>query len=231
MRRHILFLALASLFPASAALAAGSARKHIADTHATSGDEDVTHHRVALSGTLTSSDSYSLDVSYHYMLCRYVGVGGAIGYWANYFYDGYASGSNWHISTDDEKPMNIYLRPSVVLKSPALSLWDTKWAFYAEPGVLLNLPYQRVCIERTTNWSEKDYDYRSTTAGQWFAVDLRLGLNVDIGPVGISIGYMMSNLDIYSQYRHLWYNGVSFREFYPRKSFMQGGFLSLSYSF
>lgn len=41
--------------------------------------------RFSLNWTLTSSDSYSLDVSFHYMFGRYIGVGGALGYWANYY--------------------------------------------------------------------------------------------------------------------------------------------------
>ena len=31
----------------------------------------------------------------------------------------------------------------------------------------------------------------------------------------ISVGYLMSNLDIYSQMRHLSYEGISFEKFYP----------------
>lgn len=186
--------------------------------------------RVAVSGTLTSSDSYSIEASYHYMFCPYGGVGGALGYWANYYEDGWASGPDWNIDSDDNKPSNLYLRPSVVLKSPGIRYRATRWSLYAEPGVMLNIPYQRVCIESTTDWPKTDYHYISTGKGQWFAVDLRIGICATIGPCEVSVGYMMSNLDIYSQYRHLSYQGTSFKDFYPTKSFMQGAYLTLSYN-
>lgn len=189
-----------------------------------------TRHRVAFNGTLTSSDSYSLEASYHFMPCKYVGIGGAIGHWANYYVDGWASGSNWSISSDYEKPENYYIRPSVILKSPAINYRASSWSLFAEPGVMLSIPYQRVCIESTSNWPDTEYDYISTGKGQWLACELRLGISLQVGPCGVSAGYMMSNLDIYSQYRHLSYKGIYFKDFYPVKSFMQGAYLSLSYN-
>lgn len=187
--------------------------------------------RVSINGSLTSSDSYSLEAAYHYMISPYVGLGGAFGLWENYFIDGYASGTNWHIDSDYEKPSNLYLRPSVVLKSPGLRFRGASLHAYAEPGVMLNIPYCRVGIANTTYWPETEYDYVSTTKGQWFAFDMRLGVGLDIEGCSVSLGYVISNLDIYSQYRHLSYQGISFRDFYPKKSITHGAFLSLSYRF
>lgn len=194
-------------------------------------NEEVTHRRVSATGTLASSDVYSIEGAFHYMFFPYLGVGGAFGYWANYFDDGWASGRGWHIDDDDNKPSNLYLRPSLILKTPSVRIKATHWSLYAEPSVMLNIPYQRVCIEKTDHWHVVDYDYISTGKGQWFAAELRVGLSAQIGPCGITAGYLMSNFDIYSQYRHLKYHGESFEKFYPRKSFMQGAFLSLSYDF
>lgn len=198
---------------------------------ALSAQEERTPHRVSFSATLTSSDSYSTEIAYHYMFCNCAGVGGAVGYWANWYEDGWASGRNWNIADDDNKPSNLYLRPSVVLKTPGLKIRAASWSLFAEPGIMLNVPYQRVCIESTPNWPTTDYDYVSTGKGQWFAMDLRVGIALEMGPCGLSAGYMMSNLDIYSQYRHLSYKGVSFEKFYPEKPFMQGAYISLSYNF
>lgn len=193
--------------------------------------EDLTHHRASLSGLLTFSDAWQVDFAYHYMIFPYLGVGGGIGGWGNYYVDGYASGSNWHISSDDEKPWNIYLRPSIVLKSPALKIKDAYLGVYAEPGLMMNIPYHSVYIDKTINWPETEYEKISTSKGQWCAMDLRVGIYVNVGPCGISAGYTMSNFDIYSQRRHLSYNGVSFSQFYSKKSFMQGAYLTLSYYF
>ena len=193
--------------------------------------DDRVHHRVSVSGLLTSSDSYSIEAAYHYMVCEYVGVGGAFGGWANYWDDGFPEGHGWNIDPDDNKPSNFYLRPSVVVKTPSLKYRAASWSLIAEPGVMLNIPYQRVGIELTHEWPLKNYDYVSTCKGQWLAFDLRLGVNLEIESCGLSVGYMMSNLDIFSQYRHLSFRGESFSSFYSSKSFMQGAYLSLYYIF
>lgn len=194
--------------------------------------EDITHNRASITGLLTSSDSWQVELGYNYMICPYVGIGGAVGGWKNYFVDGYASGKDWHIASDDEKPSNIYLRPSIVLKSPAIRIKDSYLGLYAEPGLMMNVPYERVWIDKITNWPQTDYNNKvSTSNGQWCAVDIRLGVYFNVGPCGISAGYMMSNFDIYSQRRHLSYNGVSFSQFYPKKPFMQGAYLTASYYF
>lgn len=41
---------------------------------------DFNNNRVAFSGALTSSDSYQLEFSYHYMFNRYIGLGSAFGF-------------------------------------------------------------------------------------------------------------------------------------------------------
>lgn len=194
-------------------------------------DDEELRNRVGLSGTLTSSYTYSLDVTYHYMLSEYLGVGGAFGWWKNYYEEGRAHGNHWTVDGDDTQPRNPYLRPSVVLKTPGLEYRGARWSLFAEPGVMLNIPYRRVCIALTPHWPHEDYTYVSTNRGQWFAAEVRAGVNVDIELCSISFGYILSNLDIYSQYRHLSYDGISFRDFYPVKPLMQGAFLSVAFNF
>ena len=41
--------------------------------------EDNIHHRLGFNGALTSSDTWQLEFSYHYMFNRY--VGGSVGSW------------------------------------------------------------------------------------------------------------------------------------------------------
>lgn len=187
--------------------------------------------RVSFSGSLVSSDVYMLEGGYHRMFGPYFGIGGAAGHWANYFADGYASGNDWHIDSDYERPENLYLRPSVVLKSPGVNIRSVRMCLYAEPGLMVNIPYQRVCIDNTRDWPLTEYEYTSTSSGQWLAGELRVGLYADWGPCGFSLGYIVNNLDIYSQYRHLSYRGVAFSEFYPEKPLMHGVCASLSYNF
>lgn len=187
--------------------------------------------KVSFSGLVTSSDSYQLEASYHYMFNRYIGLGGAFGYWSVWYEDGWAAEKDWEIESDDNKPSNFYLRPSIVLKSPALKIKQVDLGLYAEPGIMLNIPYQRINIRQYINCPDYDYKYVSTSKGQWFAIDLRVGIFVNFGPCGFSAGYIMSNLDVYSQYRQLSYKGTSFSKYYPKKSFMQGAYLTASYYF
>lgn len=195
-------------------------------------DEDFSHHRASITGALNSSDSYELELSYHYMICKYLGVGGSFGWWQNYFVDGHASGKGWSIDYDNDNPRNIFIRPSLVVKSPALRIKQVLLSLYAEPGLMLNLPYTHVCIDKLRGAEVYDYEYISTNRGQWLAWDVHAGINVEVGPFGAGIGYLMSNLDIYSYFRNLSYDGISFRDFYPKKtSFIQGAYLTFSYYF
>lgn len=192
------------------------------------GEKSNTHHRPSITGMLTSSDCWQLEMSYHYMFCKYIGAGGGIGILKNYFVEGYASGRDWNIDSDDEKPQHVYIHPSIVLKSPSVSIRQTHWGLYAEPGAMLTLPYTRVAIRNYKHWPSWELAHASTKHGQWFGADLRVGLYFEIGPASISFGYIWSNYDIYSQYRHLSYRGTSFSQFYPSKPVTHGAFLSFS---
>ena len=192
---------------------------------------EFSHNKVAFSGLVTSSDSYQVEASYHYMFNRYIGLGGSFGFWKVWYEDGWASEKDWEIESDENKPSNFYLRPSVVLKTPAIKIKQVDLGLYAEPGVMLNVPYTGANIRQYTQWPDYDYKHISTSKGQWFAVDMRVGIFVNFGPCGFSAGYTMSNYDVYSQYRHLSYKGISFSKYYSKKSFMQGAYLTASYYF
>lgn len=192
---------------------------------------EFSNNRASISGLLTSSDSWQLEYGYHYMFNKYIGVGGSIGWWSVYYVVGYASGNNWDLDSDDEKPWNMYMRPSIILKTPTLRLGQVDLGLYAEPGVMMNVPYSMAWIHQYTHWPEYENKKVSTNKGQWCAVDLRVGVAVNFGPCGFSAGYMMSNFDVYSQRRHLSYDGVPFSKFYPTKSFLQGAYLTASYYF
>lgn len=194
---------------------------------------EFTHNRASISGLLTSSDAWQLELGYHYMFSRYIGVGASIGAWQVYFVDGWASGPDWNIDSDNgnDRPSNIYLHPSLVFKTKAIKVKQVDIGLYIEPGAMMNVPYKRVCIRQDLRWPESEYRYVGTGKGQWFAPDIRLGVCANIGPCGITAGYVISDLDVYSQFRHLSYRGQSFADFYPHKSSMRGAYLTLSYYF
>lgn len=194
---------------------------------------EFTHNMASVSGMLTSSDSWQMEFGYHYMFSKYIGIGASVGAWQVYFVDGWASGADWSIDSDEgnDRPSNIYLHPSLVFKTKAIRVKQVEIGLYIEPGAMMNVPYEKVCIRQDLQWPECEFHYVSTGKGQWFAPDIRLGVCVNVGPCGFMAGYLISDLDVYSQFRHLSYRGQSFRDFYPRKSSMRGGFLSLSYYF
>ncbi len=197
-----------------------------ADMYAKGEEDDAEPHRIAIGAALTSPDTYVIECSYHYMLKDWLGVGGALGRWKALYSGGYPSGKGWYIEDDDERPNNLFLRPSLVLKSPSLHFLGASFSLMAEPGIMFNIPYLSVLI-KDYNGGEEKYNSVSTTRGRWIAPELKIGLGVDIGPIGIWCGYLISDLDIFSAYRHLSYNGISFKQFYPRKELMQGAFISL----
>ncbi len=192
-------------------------------------DDKIGPHRFGFIGALTSSDTWQLEMGYHYMLRPWLGLGGELGMWKQYYSDGLPEGHDWIIDSDDEYLQNLYLRPSVLLVSPTLfHIRDAQFGLVAEPGVMLNIPYQSVGINKLEGLIATDYVSRGTSKGQWCAVDCRVGLNVKIGPVNITAGYLVSNFDIYGIARNIKYDGVKFDTFYPKKKLMQGAYLSLT---
>lgn len=119
---------------------------------------EFTRNRASISDMLTSSDSWLLEAAYHYMLNKYIGLGGSIGVWKVYFEEGFASGKDWNIDNEDSKQFNVFLRPSIVLKSPALRLKQINIGLYAEPGMMLNIPYTHVSIMQYSSWPNFEYD-------------------------------------------------------------------------
>ncbi len=189
-------------------------------------------HRAAITGMLTSGDTWQLESGYHFMLCRYMGVGASIGLWEQIMSDGYPSGTGWHVDENSEKVHNLYLRPSLLFQSPVfLKIRDAGISVTAEPGIMMNIPYCSAGIDIVDGFQTVDYTTVSTTNGQWCGVDLRVGINVNVYRFNFSIGYLMSNFDILSMPRHLRYNGIRFSEFYPTKPFMQGAYAAVSASF
>lgn len=195
-------------------------------------DDGFTHHRAAMSGSLTSVDTWQLDFSYHYMLCKYFGAGASVGSWKQIFYDGYPSGSDWSLSSDDSKISNFYLRPSLLAISPAIfKIRDASFGLMAEPGIMMCIPYEKVTIDIIHNMQTVDYRHVSSNRGQWLSLDCRIGLYVNVFRCHFILGYEISNLDIFSRRRNMSYDGVSFNRFYDRSTGFQGAFASAAYNF
>lgn len=186
---------------------------------------------ISLTGILNTADAWQLEFTYHRMLCPYVGIGGSIGVWRQTAYNGYPSGNGWYIDPDDEKARNLYLQPSLLLRTPSLvKLTDVDFLLFAEPGFMMNIPYDRVSII-TTGQHSQGYDEVSSSSGKWCAFSLKLGVTAKFDRVELSAGYLFSTLDACGLRREISYRDRDFSEFYDVCDGVHGAFLSVSYNF
>ncbi len=188
---------------------------------------------ISLGGELTSQSTWQLDLSYHYMLSPYVGVGASVGLWKQFSYDGVPEGNGWILSEDNRAAENFYLRPSLRLISPSvMKIADMKIKLFAEPGFMMNIPYSSVTISLLNEHGiERDVANAHTNKGTWYAADCKLGLNIYAGDISLWLGYKFSTLDAYAMRRELVYDNKRFNDFYPKKKHLHGGFLAVSYNF
>lgn len=187
------------------------------------------HHRIALDGALTSSCSYILEASYHYMFNHYIGIGAGIGLNQSYYADAFPSGSNWQIDSDTSRPGNMYIHLSALFKTPSLLFKSIRWGLMAKPGITLQIPYARIYVEDLDHLQTVNRHLLSTSKGQVFSADAHIGIYANFNRIGISAGYLLTTFDINSYYRNFSYKGVSFASLYPQRQFSHGAFLSLSY--
>lgn len=196
-------------------------------------NSDGYRNRVALGGLLTSSDTWQMDLSYHYMMLPYVGVGASVGYWAQFAIDGVPQGDGWRIGDDYKKVQNFYLRPSLHLVTPTLmKIADAQLRLFAEPGFIMNIPYCNVGVSLLdAHGLERDVQNVSTSKGDWYAFDCKAGLSLFVDNVSISAGYQYSTLDVLGMRRELVYNNKLFNDFYSKRKVQHGGFVTIGYHF
>lgn len=217
MRKIIIFLCLIS---------------HVLAAKAQS-ENTFERNRVSVGGELTSSNTWQIDVSYHYMISPYVGVGASVGMWKQFAIDGVPKGNGWSIADDYKKTENFYLHPSLHIVSPTLmKISDGNLKIFLEPGFMMNIPYCNVPIYLLNEHGiEKDVRNISTNKGQWYAFDCKIGFSLNFDNIDISSGYQYSTLDVFAMRRNLTYDNKRFDEFYPERKSLHGGFLSISYYF
>lgn len=195
-------------------------------------DGSLYRHQLELGG-MAVSRAWLVDVAYHYKLNQHVGVGGSFGVWGNLISKDGAHGSGWDMRYRKNSPGNVFLRPSVSVFSPMLlCTGGIEWKLYAEPGVVLQVPYGRAYVytydARGTIIAESEV---TSSSGKWAMPDCRLGVTMQADNFDISFGYYVSTLDVYSEYRSMTFNGERFDNTLPKHKLQQGAFVSLSYNF
>lgn len=195
--------------------------------------------RIALTAGLNTNDAYDLELSYHYMLLPYLGVGSGIGYfnqWYNeYLPYGETSGrwNSWVLSESNKKIGKVYLRPSVLLSTPVLlKLGKYKISLQGESGVQLLIPHAGVHIDYVnSNTYDSKSIYKSTSKGKWAFWNFKGGVSLSAHNSALGLGYGISNLDIYSSRRFINVENVLLSDFYPGKKITHSLFVSLIHSF
>lgn len=194
---------------------------------------------VTLTAGLNTNDAYDLELSYHYMLLPYLGIGSGIGYFKQWYNEylpyGEAGGqwSSWTLSESDKKIGKIYLRPSILLSSPALfKLGKYKIFLQGESGVQLLIPHTGVYIDYVDlNTYDSKSKYKSTSKGKCCFWNIKGAISLKAYSSALALGYGVSNLDIYSSRRYINVENTSLSKFYPNKKLTHSLFVSLSHSF
>lgn len=194
--------------------------------------EERKQHSVAITGELSSNTTWQLDASYHWFPLKYVGVGASIGMWKEIGCTDNPSTDNWRFSGDSRNVTNGFFMPSLQLLTPALIKNESvEIGLTAEPGFMINIPYDKVWIEKTIVGVPEEYEKVSYSKGQWLAFHFRAGIYASFGDIAMSLGYVYSNLDIYAMRRNMQYNNISFKDFYPKQNAVSGMYLQVSFSF
>lgn len=195
-------------------------------------DDEGGHHRLALEGALTSADTWQAALSYHYMFLKFVGIGASVGYWRQCSEEYSPSGDGWLLDDDDRIVEQLYLRPSLLIATPALIRKRDNFGIglSAEPGLMMMIPYERVTIDilRPDMPVVGSYSHTSNHGhGRWWALDCKLAAWIRADNMELAAGWYFSDISVYSQRRHMSYHGVNFADFYPHRHGLGGVFISL----
>ena len=173
------------------------------------------HHSIGITGEITSNPTWQLETSYHWSPFRYIGIGASVGIWKEIGGDKIPATNGWRASEDSKSVMNGFFMPSLLLRTPAfIKTEDINIGFMAESGVMTNVPYDRVYIEKTNEIGISVADTKiSYNKGTWFAFNFRAGVYASFDNVNISLGYVCSDLDIYAMRRNMQYGNVMFKDF------------------
>lgn len=176
--------------------------------HAYDDDDDGQRHRVGM-GLEVVDDYYGVGLSYHRMICPYIGVGGSIGMWSeisaggllddliydNPWYDyGYDYGYYEDCSDND---VALYIEPSIVLRTPPLfRIGECRFGLTAMPSVRFSTNYYcyTTCPAGNDSWNDLEYKCRPISYG------LNASLSMRVSMIDFSVGYRISSLDVNRNY-------------------------------
>jgi|SRR5574344_393734 hypothetical protein len=194
--------------------------------------------KLSLSVGYNSNSAGDIEASIRHYFNTYVGIGAGIGYYglhSDCFPIGKASGGHWTTWEIAEKDQNLgrfYFEPSVVLKTPTLfSIGETKCDISVAPGLLLQTPGSLISIVYKNNKGEYENKKIWSGKGRWFFWDAKSMVAVHLSDFSLGLGYTISNLDVYTNYRNLKHQEIDFGKFYPKKKFTHTVFLEVTFDY
>lgn len=204
---------------------------------------------------LNSNEAYELELSLHYCPRPYIGIGLGIGYYKQLsgdngpYVDDRKSKTSWYIDDDADTITNFYLRPSLLFTTPyLLHIKECQFKLYAEPGLIMQIPYESLYISQT-KYSDEYYDKKGngrgyywmnapvhyqrvhSHGGAWCFWNIRGGIRMDVDQCSLALGVSVSDLDIYALRRTMIYNGIKLASYYPKRENTYTLYIALSYVF
>lgn len=183
---------------------------------------------------------YQFEISYYYMRHPLMGIGCGIGFCgilSDHLPFGYSENgiwTSWYLNKEYKYINQPYIRPSLIFRSPALTQIKGKYGVYlqAEPGVQLLIPYSYVKIDYINDETYIDYSERiSSNKGNWCFWNLKSCILIRNNDVSFGLGYIISNLDVYSKRRTMKIENTSFDKFYPKTKLTHNAFIYVGISF
>lgn len=182
---------------------------------------------------------YQFEISYHYMGHPFLGIGGGIGFCgilSDHLPAGYSENgiwTSWCLNKEYKYINQLYLRPSLIFRSPALTRIKDKYGlhFQAEPGIQLLIPYSSVKIDYIDGEAYINSERISSNKGNWCFWNIKSGIFIKNDDFSFGLGYIISNLDVYSNRRTMKIANSSFSEFYPKSKLVHNAFIYFGVSF
>lgn len=184
---------------------------------ASTDNEEKTTNRISWEGAI-SGDAWRTEFSYHYMLSPYYGFGGSIGRIQGL--EDFTGGDGWLVDEDSQRPSHLYLSPSIHLDLPSIvKIGKIGIGLYAEPGLMLTIPYERINYEdHSMPYPKHEDKHMSSHGGNWAFFNVKAGLNIHVHKnLCFTVGYNFSTFDINTTRRTMKYNNKSIEPLLPKK--------------
>lgn len=195
---------------------------------------------ISFTTEINTNDAYDIRFSYHNMIYPFWGIGIGLGNFSQWTTDNIpfeeeydTQWTSWHLSESNEKITKLYFTPSLLFYSPyIINREKFKVSLMVEPGLLLIIPHSGVYIKHVNSiTNDSKTTYISTNQGDWCFWNVKTGIDFKFNECSITLGYGISNLDIYSSRRHLQVSKTLLGKFYPKKDLTHSLFLRFTYSF